>query len=139
MKTLIRFYAIPREFSLAYGMLLSRHWLQKVHAQGNYERDTYLIADEHGCFRAVARYKEHETNAAEIPTVGRRDDSLTEDASDLEDEAVEELEIAETSEGEDEDVLRDVIGQATKGMWKHDYSESAGDADSESLGNGEVH
>ena len=137
VKTLIRVYAIPREFFLAYGMLLSRRWLQKVRAQGNYERDTYVIADEHGCFRAVERYKEHETNAAEIPTVGRRDDSSTDDASDLEDEAVEELEIAETSEGEDEDVLRDVIGQATEEMWKHDYSESAGDADSESSGNGE--
>ena len=32
VKTAIRVYAIPREFSLAYGMLLSRRWLQKVRA-----------------------------------------------------------------------------------------------------------
>ena len=121
MKTLIRIYAILREFSLSYGMLLSRRWLQKVCAQGNYKRDAYVIADEHGCFRALERYMKHETNAAEIPTVGCRDDSSTDNASDLEDEASEELEIAQTSEGEDEDVLCDVIGQATEKMWKHDY------------------
>ena len=53
--TLICVYAIPREFSLAYRMLLSRRWLQKVRAQGNYERDTYVIADEQGRLCEVQR------------------------------------------------------------------------------------
>ena len=137
VRTAIRVYAIPREFSLAYGMLLSRRWLQKVRAQGNYETDTYVIADEHGRFRAVERYREHESNAAEIPTIGRRSDASQGGNYGLDEETIEELDIVETTDGEEEDILRNVIGQATEELWKHEYSESAEDADSESSGNGE--
>ena len=48
VKTRIRIYAMPREFALSYGLLLSRRWLRKVRARGNYERDTYIISDEAG-------------------------------------------------------------------------------------------
>ena len=50
---------------------------------------------------------------------------------------MEELEIAETTDGGEEDILHSVIGQATEELWKQEYSESADDADSESSGNGE--
>ena len=136
VRTLIRVYAIPREFSLAYGMLLSRRWLQKVRAQGNYERDTYVIADEQGRFREVQRYRERESHTTEIPTIGRKDSGSSDDNADLEEEVIEELGIAESSDGEDEDILRDVIGQATEEMWRNDGMDSAGEADSESSGKG---
>lgn len=98
-----------------------------------------MIADQHGRFRAVERYREHESNAAEIPLVGRRDDGTSEEISDLDEDTMEELEIAETTDGVEEDILRSVIGQATEELWKQEYSESADDADSESSGNGESH
>ena len=139
VKTAIRVYAIPREFSLAYGMLLSRGWLQKVRARGNYERDVYVIADEHGRFREVNRSHEQGSNGVEILTVGIKEDRdwyESTEVDDYEDGVIQELEIAETTDSESDDVLRDVIGQATKEMGKYDRTESGEDADTEELGNG---
>ena len=96
-----------------------------------------MIADEHGRFRAAERYREHESNVAEILRVGRRDVGTSEEILDPDEETMEELEIAETTDGGEEDIFRTVIGQATEELWKQEYSESADDADSESLGNGE--
>ena len=131
--TLIHVYAIPREFSLAYGILISRHWLQNVRGQGNYERDTYVIANERGRFCEMQRYSECESHATEIPTIGHKD------SADLDEEVMEELGLAELSDGKDEDILRDVIGQATEEMWRNDGMDSAGEADSESSGKGGCH
>src|SRR5437588_4227542 len=69
VRTTIRIYPMPREFALSYGLLLSRRWLRKVRARGNYERDTYIISDEAGRFREVPQYKDRGTNAIEIPRV----------------------------------------------------------------------
>ena len=120
-------------------MLLSRRWLQKVRAQGNYECDTYVIADEYGKYREVECYREHEINATEIPVVGRRSSQTSEETTDLEEDVIRELEISETTEDDEEDILRDVIGQATREMRKYDYSESADEADTESAGKGRGH
>ena len=106
-----------------YGMLLSRWWLQKVRARGNYERDVYVIADEHGRFREVNRYPEQGLNAVEIPTVGVKEDwdwYQSTEVDDYEDEVIQELEMAETTDSESNDVLRDVIAQATREMGKCD-------------------
>lgn len=70
VKTRIQIYAMLREFILSYGLLLSRCWLHKVKAQGNYERDTYVIANDADRFRKVKRYHEKSANAVEIPKVG---------------------------------------------------------------------
>jgi hypothetical protein len=43
-------YAIPREFNLPYGLLLSRGWLKAVKARGNYEIDSYHIRGPDGKF-----------------------------------------------------------------------------------------
>ena len=82
-------------------MLLSRRWLQKVRARGNYERDIYVIADEHGRFREVKRYHEQGSNAVEIPTVGVKEDCdwyESTEVDDYEDGVIQELEIAETTD-----------------------------------------
>ena len=47
--------------------------------------------------------------------------------------------IEEPSDGEDEDILRDVIAQATAEMWGNDGMDSAGEADSESSEKGGGH
>ena len=91
-----------------------------------------MIADEHGRFRAVERYREHDSNVAEIPLVGRHDNGTWEEILDLDEDTMEELEIAATTDGGEEYILRNVIGQAMEELWKHKYSELADDADSES-------
>ena len=96
-----------------------------------------MIADEHGRFRAVEQYREHESNVAEISTIGRKSDESQSGNYGLDEETIEELDIVETTDGEEEDILRNVIGQATEELLKHEYSESAEDADLESSGNGE--
>ena len=55
---------------------------------------------------------------------------------DYQDGVIQELEIAETTDSESDDVLCDVIGQATKEMGKYDHTESGEDADTEESGNG---
>src|SRR5437588_11416163 len=69
VKARIRIYAMPREFALSYGLLLSRRWLRKVRARGNYERDTYIISDKAGRLREVPQYEDRGTNAIAIPCV----------------------------------------------------------------------
>ena len=71
VKVCIRILVMPCEFALTYGLLLSRWWLRKVRARGNYEKDTYIIADEVGLFRPIKRYLERAVNAVEIPRIGR--------------------------------------------------------------------
>ena len=114
VKTRIRIYAMPREFDLSYGLLLSRRWLRKVKAHGNYERDTYIIADEAGNFREVKRYHERAVNAVDIPRVRWKQGG--EESSAIDEEAMDDLDIVGASGESDEDVIRNVIGQATKAM-----------------------
>jgi hypothetical protein len=137
VKVRIRIYAMPREFSLSYGLLLSRRWLRKVRARGNYERDTYVISDEKGHFREVKRYLDRTTNAVEIPRIGRRPDT---EGSELDDGTREDLEIVEASGDSGEDIIRDVIGEATRAMREQSgqgtedddsYDEAGGDSEDE--------
>ena len=114
VKARIRIYAMPREFTLFYGLLLSRRWLRKVRARGNYERDTYIIADGSGEFREVPRYYEGGANAVEIPRVGI--DQSSSGSSGINQETWEDLEIVESAGESEEDVMRNVIGQATRAM-----------------------
>ena len=114
VKTKIRIYAMPREFVLSYGLLLSRRWLCKVRAHGNYERDTYIISDEVGKFKPVPRYHEKSSNAVDIPRIGY----ITGDnnGAGIDKETREDFELLESGEESDEDVIRNVIGQATRPM-----------------------
>ena len=113
VKVRIRIYAMPREFALSYGLLLSRRWLRKVRARGNYEKDTYIISDEAGLFRPVNRYLERAVNAVEIPRIGRDQSS---DSSGLEEDVKADMELVEASGDSEEDIIREVIGEATRAM-----------------------
>ena len=126
VKTRIRIFAMPREFVLSYGLLLSRPWLHKVKAQGNYEGDTYVIADDTGRFHKVKRYHEKSANAVEIPKVGIKRQSS--ESSGIDEETLGDLDIVEASGDSDEDVIRDVIGQATKAMREQSLQESDDDS-----------
>ena len=103
VKVCIRIYAMPSEFALPYGLLLSRRWLQKVRARGNYEKDTYIISDASGLFRPVKRYLERAVNAVEISPIGR---SQYSDSSELEEDTKADMEILEASGDSEEDVIR---------------------------------
>jgi len=112
----IRVYAIPREFNLSYGLLLSRRWMRQVKMRGNYELDTYYLKDGKGKYREVPRNTVSNVNAVEWPCVRLTgSDSGTE--SSMDDETRNELELAEaSSEPGGDEVLREVIGQATDVM-----------------------
>ena len=141
VKTAIRVYAIPQQFLLAYGMLLSRRWRQKVQARGYYERDGYAIADEPGMFREVNRYHKQGLNVVDIPTIGVKEDCNwyeRKEGDDSEDMVIQDLEIAETKDSENDHVLCDVIGQPLMAMRKYDSTKSREDADTEESGNGGV-
>ena len=143
VKVRIRIYAMPREFALSYGLLLSRRWLRKVRARGNYEKDTYIISDEGGLFRPVNRYLERAVNAVEIPRIGK---SQSSDGSDLEEDTKADMEIVEASGDSEEDIIREVIGEATKAMKEqsrygleyddNSYDEASGDSEDDSWSSG---
>ena len=122
---------MPREFVLSYGVLLSRGWLRKVRARGNYERDTYVIPDAAGKFRAVPRYHEKGVSAVDIPRIGMN--RPWSESSGIDQETREELEIVESARESDEDIMRNVIGQATRAMRRQsaDSDNSYDEADSE--------
>ena len=123
VKTKIKIYAMPREFLLSYGLLLSRRWLHKVRGCGNYERDTYVISDEAGEFRPVPRYYEKTANAVDIPRIGYSTGG--DNSSGIDKETRDDLEIQESGRESNEDVIRVVIGQATRAM----RAQSSGDSD----------
>ena len=131
VKTTIRIYAMPRKFVFSYGLLLSRRWLRKVPARGNYERDTYVISDEAGEFRAVPRYHEKGVSAVDIPRIGMN--RTWSESSGIDQETREELEIVESARESDEDIMRNVIGQATRAMRRQsaDSDNSYDEADSQ--------
>ena len=81
-----------------------------------------MIADELCRFRAVARYREHELSAAKVSTIGRKSDGSQSGNYGLDEQTIEELDIVETTDGKEEDILHNVIGQATEELWKHEYS-----------------
>ena len=134
----IRVYAIPREIALSYGLLLSRRWLKKVKARGNYERDTYYIQNSRGTFVEIPHEGEAGVNAVEVPAVRLADHEYGD--SSLDDETRAELELAETGGDAGEDILREVIHQATLEMIHQttfDETEGSGyDSGDEGSGNG---
>ena len=131
----IRVYAIPREIALSYGLLLSRRWLKKVKARGNYERDTYYIQNSRGTFVEIPREGEACASAVEVPAVRLADREYGDSSFDEETRA--ELELAETG---GEDVLREVIHQATLEILQqttYDETDGSGyDSGDEGSGNG---
>ena len=112
--TRIRVYAIPREIMLSYGLLLSRRWLKKVKARGNYERDAYYIQNSKGTFVEIPREGEMQASTVDVPMVRLADREYGDSSFDEETKA--ELELAETGGDGNEDILREVISQATQEM-----------------------
>ena len=138
VQTRIRIYAIPREFNLSYGLLLSRRWMRQVQIRGNYELDKYYIKDpDSGKYREILRNKVTGVNAVELPTVGRTAGEPDTESS-VDEETREELELAEAYSGGDE-ILREVIGQATDVMRKQLQVEGVTDSEDsdEESGNAE--
>ena len=72
------------------------------------------------------RYHEKSTNAVEIPKVGINRQSR--ESSGIDEETLGDLEIVEASGDSDEDVIGDVIGQATKAMREQSLQESDDDS-----------
>jgi hypothetical protein len=102
--TKIRIHALPRELNLSYGLLLGRRWLKAVHAKGDYEKDTYAIADDpNGQYWEVQREITKGKQAKEIPRVqamsaeGRKPSLDEESMSELEEDSWLEQIIKETS------------------------------------------
>ena len=108
--TWVRVYAIPREITLSYGLLLSRRWLKRVKARGNYELDTYYIQNSRGRYVEIPRDAEFRASAVEVPTVHITRNEYGE--SSLNEETREELELAVSTSDSEDDVLRQVVGQA---------------------------
>ena len=116
--TRIRVYAIPREFNLSYGLLQSHRWMKQVKMRGNYELDKYFIKDSKHKYREVPRNYTTHVHAVELPRVRIADDPYGEPSS-MDEETREELELAEAScEPGSDEILREVIGQATDVMRK---------------------
>ena len=128
VQTKIRIYAIPREFNLSYGLLLSRRWMRQVQIRGNYELDKYYIKDpDTGKYREILRNTVTGVNAVELPTVGMTAGEPDTESS-VDEETREELELAEAYSGGDE-ILREVIGQATDVMRKQLQVEGVTDSE----------
>ena len=127
----IRVYAIPREFNLSYGLLLSRRWMRQVKIRGNYELDKYYIKDTKDKYCEVPRNTAAQVNSVELPKIRLTDiDSGVE--SSLDDETRQELELAEaSSEPGDDEILREVIGQATDVMRRQYLADASDNSDDE--------
>ena len=67
--TWVRVYASPRDIALSYGLLLSRRWLKRVKARGNYELDTYYIQNSRGRYVEIPRDAEFRASAVKVPTI----------------------------------------------------------------------
>ena len=132
-----RVYAIPREIVLSYGLLLSRRWLKKVKARGDYEMDTYYVQNARGKLRRIPRESDMRVNAVDVPTVKRADRS--ENLS-FDEETQTEFELAETGADGGDGILREVISQATQEMRRQttfgDTDGSGYDSGDEESGNG---
>ena len=130
----IRVYAILRKFNLFFGLLLSHRWTRQVKMRGNYELDKYYIKDGKQRYREVWRNTTTQVNAVELPRVRLAPNEYGMAAS-MDDETRSELELAEmSSDHGDEEILREVIGQATDVMRKQmriDESSELDELDSE--------
>ena len=101
--------------------------------------DTYYLQNSRGCFVKIPHVAEFRTSAVEVPTVFLTQREYGE--SSLDDETKEELELAVTVSNRENDVLRQVIGQAT-GELRHqttsEVTEGSGyDRGDEWAGNGD--
>ena len=84
-------------------------------------------------------------NAVEISRIGRDQDS---DSSELDDEVRADMEIVEASEDSEEDIIREVIGEAMRAMKEQSelgalesdesYDEASGDSEDDSWNSGNV-
>ena len=133
--TRIRVYAIPYEFNLSYGLRLSRRWMRKVKMHGNYELDKYYIKDKKQKYWEVLRNNSSPVNAVELPSIRLTDDESRMGSS-MDDGTRDKLELAKASgEPGGEEILREVIGQATDVMRRQlriDESSSSEGSESES-------
>ena len=102
-----------------------------MRARGNYERDTYVISDEAGEFRAVPPYHEKGVSAVDIPRIEMNHTGS--ESSSIDQETRKELKIVESARESNEDIMRNVIGQATRAMRRQsvDSDNSYDEADSE--------
>jgi hypothetical protein len=138
ISTTVMVYAIPQEFNLLYGLLLSRGWLKAVKESGNYEIDSYHIRDPDGNFYEVLRNNGMQARVitVEIPIITTTRDIIEDDSSDKEDG--EDCQSGESSTGsEGDDILLCVIGQASKEMRRKGRSKNGGGGSDWSSGNGE--
>jgi len=125
----IRVHAVPREFNLSYGLLLSRRWMRQVKLRGNYELDKYYIKDSKGKYIEVPRNVTAPVNAVEVPRIRISYDEVGMGSS-IDEETRDELELAEaSSEPGDDEILREVIGQATDVMRKQMRADDPGSPD----------
>jgi hypothetical protein len=132
-------YAIPREFNLSYGLLLSQRWMQQVRMRENYDLDKYYIRDpENGKYREVQRNTITNVNAVELPKVRLTEGEPGTETS-MDNESRDQLELAEAyNEPRGDEILQEVIGQASDVMRRQLNGDGITDSeDSESeLGNG---
>ena len=102
--------------------------------RGNYELDEYYIKDGKQRYREVLRNTTMQVNAVELPRVWLAPNEYGMAAS-MDDETRSELELAEASSDHgDEEILCEVIGQATDVMRKQmrmDESSESDEPDSE--------
>ena len=132
----IQIYTIPRKFNLSCGLLLSRQWMRRVKIRGNYELDKCYIKNDKGKYREVRGNSAAQVNAVKLPRIRLNSESGIE--STVDEATHRELELAEESSelGEDE-ILREVIGQATdvmRNQMRRDESDSLNDQELD-LGN----
>ena len=124
-----RVYAIPREFNLSYGLLSSLRWTRQVKLRGNYEIDKYYIKDWKQRYRDILRNTTTQVNAVELPRVQLAPNEYGMAAS-MDDKTRSELELAEeSSDHVDEEILHEVIGQATNVMRKQMRMDESSESD----------
>ena len=131
----IQIYTIPCEFNLSYGLLLSRQWMWQVKIRGNYELDKYYIKDDKGNYHEVPRNSTAQVNAVEFPRIRLNSKSGIESTVDKETRRELELAVESSEPGEDE-ILREVFGQATDVMRKQMRSDGSDSSDDQELDSG---
>ena len=100
--------------------------------RGNYELDKYYIKNDKGKYREVPRNSTAQVNAVELPRIRLNSESGIESTVDK--ETRRELELAdESSEPGEDEILREVIGQATDVMRKQMRSDGSDRADDQEL------
>ena len=107
--------------------------MRQVKLRGHYDQDKYYIKDpSSGKHREVLRNTISNVNAVDLPRI-RRTEGEPGTESSIDGETRDELELAETcSEPGGEEILREVIGQATDVMRRQLRGEGVTDSDDDS-------